>query len=70
MPKKKIEEETIELAIDLAVDQERARCVKCVESQSEAITDKVVKSLLLRISNLIRSGTEFPPPPQLPTDDE
>ena len=45
------------VATEKAVQVERERCIECVESQMGlAGEDALVRSLLTRIANLIRSG--------------
>ena len=48
--------------------KERERCGQCVKAHMTFVTDPVMKSVLVRIENQIRSGTLEPSGPQPPSE--
>lgn len=69
MPHRKIHA-AIDAVVNEAIEQERERCIRCVESQTPFVRDNpIVVSLLNRIANFIRRGEQSPIPPDPPVED-
>jgi hypothetical protein len=69
MPHQKIQA-AVDAVVNEAIEQERERCIHCVESQKPFVRDNpVVISLLNRIANFIRRGEQSPVPPEPPVED-
>ena len=52
--------------LDPEIARERERCCRCVETLMPFITDPITQSMLVRVCNQIRSGTDKPKPPSFP----
>ena len=69
MPHRKIQS-AIDAVVNEAIEQERVRCLRCVESQEPFVrNDPAVVSLLNRIANFIRRGEHRPTPPEPSVED-